>query len=222
MKTKKKKSSDLRYRLLKSAKEIILKEGIKKLTMRALASQVGVSRAAPYLHFENKDAILSTIAEEGFKDLTHTYRKINNDQSLGADKKLQQVGLAYINSAIDNPGVFTLMFSKEITKNKFSNKLVSIASETFTEFMNAVKAFQLEYNLTNLGFTSLVNYFWSTVHGLADLLINDQIHVTGEKSGYPTLLCVEDSKSDDEILSKMEFSELVLKNAIDTISNRLD
>ena len=66
---------DLRLRLLRTASEIISKEGLKKLTMRALSNQVGVSRTAPYRHFENKDALLLAIAEEGFNELRFSIEK---------------------------------------------------------------------------------------------------------------------------------------------------
>nr|NQU92530.1 TetR/AcrR family transcriptional regulator [Bacteroidota bacterium] len=106
---------DLRFRLLKTASEIISKEGLKKLTMRALSNQVGVSRTAPYRHFENKDALLLAIAEEGFNELTIRYQKINRDKSLDSLSRLQNIGLAYVEFAIKNPGAFRLMFGQEIT-----------------------------------------------------------------------------------------------------------
>ncbi len=207
-------TSDLRTRLLESATKIIRKEGIGKLTMRALAGQVGVSRTAPYLHFKSKAALLSAIAEGGFKQLTVNYQKINNDKSLSTEMKLQCIGLAYIRFAIDHPGVFSLMFSREIADNKSSGELLSSSSETFTVFIDVVKAFQIEWGLTDIDFISLVNQFWSTVHGLADLLINNQIQVVGEKHGYPTLIGGEVSDFEDETSAKIEFAEMILKTVV--------
>jgi len=44
-------------------------QGTEALTLRAAARSAGVSQAAPYRHFTNKEAILAAVAEEGFRSL---------------------------------------------------------------------------------------------------------------------------------------------------------
>jgi AcrR family transcriptional regulator len=44
-------------------------QGTEALTLRAVARLVGVSQAAPYRHFANKEAILAAVAEDGFRSL---------------------------------------------------------------------------------------------------------------------------------------------------------
>jgi len=210
---------DLRLRLLRTASEIISKEGLKKLTMRALSNQVGVSRTAPYRHFENKDALLLAIAEEGFNELTIQYRKINRDKSLDSLSKLQNIGLAYIEFAINNQGAFRLMFGQEITQQQRSAKLFSDASETFNEYLKAVKAFQDEMDITINDYSILANYSWAAVHGLATLLIDGQIQVLGKNYGLPTLLTDEKPNIMGHVPSMIDFSKQTLMNFWDVILN---
>ena len=210
---------DLRLRLLRTASEIISKEGLKKLTMRALSNQVGVSRTAPYRHFENKDALLLAIAEEGFNELTIQYRKINRDKSLDSLSKLQNIGLAYIEFAINNQGAFRLMFGQEITQQQRSPKLFSDASETFNEYLIAVKAFQDEMDITINDYSILANYSWAAVHGLATLLIDGQIQVLGKNYGLPTLLTDEKPNIMGHVPSMIDFSKQTLMNFWDVILN---
>lgn len=210
---------DLRLRLLRAASEIISNEGLKKLTMRALSNQVGVSRTAPYRHFKNKDALLLSIAEEGFNELTIRYRKINHDISLDSLSKLQNIGLAYIEFAIKNQGAFRLMFGQEITQQQGSGKLRSDASETFNEYLMAVKAFQDEMNITIDDYSILANYSWAAVHGLATLLIDGQIQVSGKNYGLPTLLTDEKPNIMDNVSSMIDFSKQTLMNFWDVILN---
>ena len=214
---KKYKSGDLRIRLLKTASEIISKESMKKLTMRALSNRVGVSRTAPYRHFENKDALLFAIAEEGFNELTMRYQKLNRDTSLDSLSRLQQIGLAYIKFAIHNPGAFRLMFGQEITQRERSEKLCSDARETFNEYLVAVKAFQEEKNITLSDYSVLANYFWTTVHGLSILLIDGQIQVSGENYGLPTLLTDDKTDIMGSVKSMIAFSKQTLSNFWDGI-----
>ncbi len=210
---------DLRLRLLKTASEIISKEGLKKLTMRALSNQVGVSRTALYRHFENKDALLLAIAEEGFNELTIWYQKINRDKSIDSLSRLQNIGLAYIEFAIKNPGAFRLMFGQEITQQQRPAKLCSDAKETFNEYLIAVKAFQDEKNITLGDYSILANYSWAAVHGLAILLIDGQIQVLGENYGLPTLLTDEKVIILGNVPSMIAFSKQTLMSFWDWILN---
>ena len=197
----------LRLKLLQTASEIISKQGLKTLTMRALSHQVGVSRTAPYRHFKNKDALLLAIAKEGFNELTDRYQKINRDNSIDSFSRLQNIGLAYIEFAINNPGAFKLMFGHEITRHQRPAELSSAARETFNEYLIAMKAFQEERNLASDDYSLLANYSWAAVHGLATLLIDGQIQVSGKNYGLPTLLTDERFTMMGKVQSMIDFSK---------------
>jgi hypothetical protein len=49
---------DLRRAVIEAALQLIAKKGIESLTLREIAQQVGVSRMAPYRHFESKAVLL--------------------------------------------------------------------------------------------------------------------------------------------------------------------
>jgi len=210
---------DLRLRLLKTASEILSEKGLKKLTMRSLSNKVGVSRTAPYRHFENKDALLLAIAEKGFNELTIRYKKINCDKSLDSLSKLQNIALAYIEFAIINPGPFRLMFGQEIIQHQRSEKLCSDARATFNEYLIAVKALQDEKNITTVDYSVLANYFWTIVHGLAILLIDGQVQIIGENCGLPTLLNDEKANIRGDIQSMIAFSKQTIMSFWDVKFN---
>src|SRR5262245_40005842 len=65
---------DLRRALLEAALELIRAEGQAVLTLREVARRAGVTHAAPYRHFKNKEALLAAVAEEGFRDMTQRMR----------------------------------------------------------------------------------------------------------------------------------------------------
>src|SRR5207247_4805691 len=60
---------DLPRALLDAALHIVETQGTQALTLRAAERSAGVSQAAPYRHFTNKEAILAAVAEEGFRSL---------------------------------------------------------------------------------------------------------------------------------------------------------
>ena len=66
---------DLPRALLDAALHIVETQGTGALTLRAAARSAGVSQAAPYRHFTNKEAILAAVAEEGFRSLMTAIRQ---------------------------------------------------------------------------------------------------------------------------------------------------
>lgn len=60
---------DLRRALIDAALRLLEAEGPEALSLRAAAREAGVSPAAPYHHFKDKDELLAAVAEEGYRDL---------------------------------------------------------------------------------------------------------------------------------------------------------
>ncbi len=210
---------ELRSKLLETAVEIISKQGIKKLTMRTLSQMVGVSRTAPYRYFVSKDALLFTLAKEGFEKLTLNYITINQNKADDSLNRLKNIGLTYIEFAINNPGQFRLMFGNDITKQKRSPELNKAASETFNQFLTAVEAYNVEYKTVSNDLTIFANYLWSTVHGLASLLIDNQILLSDDNYGKPTLFTDEAAGKVNDLKTIMVFSRQTLDNLWNLIKN---
>jgi len=104
---------DLRQALLDGAVRLIKEEGMREFSLRKLAAQVGVSHAAPYRHFDSKEAILATLMLEGHKRLrTCLLEARAHCSGKGIDKLLAQ-GRAYLEFARKNPGYLSVMFSRE-------------------------------------------------------------------------------------------------------------
>lgn len=60
---------DLRRALIGAALELVRQRGLDGFTLREAARIVGVSQAAPYRHFADKEALLAGVAEEGYRKL---------------------------------------------------------------------------------------------------------------------------------------------------------
>src|SRR3989442_15734452 len=66
---------DLPRALLDAALHTVKTQGTDALTLRAAARLAGVSQAAPYRHFANKEAILAAVAENVFRSLMAAMRR---------------------------------------------------------------------------------------------------------------------------------------------------
>src|SRR5277367_4436621 len=59
-----------RSRLLRVAREIVEKDGLAAVTLRAVGAAAGVSRGAPYRHFNDKSDLLAAVAAQALQTLT--------------------------------------------------------------------------------------------------------------------------------------------------------
>ncbi len=60
---------DLKSALITAALAAVEQDGPDAVSLRDLAQSLGVSRAAPYRHFADRDALLAAVAAQGFEDL---------------------------------------------------------------------------------------------------------------------------------------------------------
>src|SRR5512141_807362 len=93
---------DLENALIKAGVEILAKEGLGGLSLRKVAKRVGVSYAAPYAHFKDRQSLIAAISTEGFKQL---YAALDAAASAHADDPKQQLvdaALAYVQFALSN------------------------------------------------------------------------------------------------------------------------
>jgi AcrR family transcriptional regulator len=101
----------LRDQLLEAAYRIADLEGAEALSMRALAREAGVSSAAPFRHFPNKNELLDAIAEKAGVELD---RKVD-EAALECSDALTQfraMAVAYVRFAAEHPNLFDLIHSR--------------------------------------------------------------------------------------------------------------
>jgi AcrR family transcriptional regulator len=66
---------DLRPSLVRAATEVLEQQGISGLSLRGAARRAGVSHAAPYRHFPDREALLAVVAAQGYARLGEVLRE---------------------------------------------------------------------------------------------------------------------------------------------------
>jgi len=103
---------DLANALVTAALRQIEKDGAEALSLRELAQSLDVSRAAPYRHFEDRDALLAAVAARGFEDLVAAYDVALASPGDGR-ARLYALSRAYFDFATGRPGLYRLMFESD-------------------------------------------------------------------------------------------------------------
>lgn len=166
---------DLKNALIKAGVKILAKEGVSGLSLRKVAKQAGVSHAAPYSHFEDKQALIAAISTEGFKQL---FKQIETARSMHLEDPstlLKETARAYIQFALNEPDRFKLMFSSVIEKEKAYPDFVAASQNNFRQLVEVVELCQ-QAGMLKPGESSLMAVsVWGSVHGLIMLILEGQI-----------------------------------------------
>ena len=94
---------DLKNALIQAGVEILAEEGLGGLSLRKVAKQAGVSHAAPYSHFKDKQALIAAISTEGFKQLHTKIRAVLKKHQAEPEILLVETAWAYLQFALNEP-----------------------------------------------------------------------------------------------------------------------
>jgi AcrR family transcriptional regulator len=90
-----------RAEILDAARELLLEVGPEGLSLRQVARRADFSPAALYTYFPSKDALIASLFAESFERLDAYLRRVPGD--LTPDRRLVELGLAYMEFATDSP-----------------------------------------------------------------------------------------------------------------------
>ncbi len=162
---------NLRVALLTAAEDMLERDGMVALSLRAVAKRAGVSHAAPYRHFTNKQALLEALADAGFEALE---RAIDEAAAKHPDDPRQQLldtGATYVREAVARPQRAQLMFGGSLGFEASQGA----AHSAFEALVHVVRRGQKAGLFEPAPTRELVLTVWSAAHGLAMLIVGQQI-----------------------------------------------
>lgn len=96
---------------MRAASELLDEGGPGAVTLRAVGARAGVSRGAPYGHFENKGHLLTELAVDAWNSLADEVERLRADPDATPSVRLQRALLALIEVGRRQPHLYELMFS---------------------------------------------------------------------------------------------------------------
>jgi len=97
-------------RIITAAQGIAEREGWGAVTVRRLAEEIEYSQPVLYSHFANRDAIVTAVALQGFREIAAVLRTVAENATT-AEAALAQVAAAYLAFAIDRSALYEAMFT---------------------------------------------------------------------------------------------------------------
>ena len=151
---------NLKKELIERGLEFIDQHGVENLSMRKLADLCGVSSAAPYAHFRNKEDYLievqQYITDQFVETLQETVKRTRDQKKI-----LLNLGKKYVIFFYENPLYYHFLF--------FYGKIDLVNYQPYQLFTGISSEFFTAMGVEKKNIRPVTLALWSMVHGLAGL-----------------------------------------------------
>ena len=161
---------DLREALVQAAYDLVTMHGAENFTLAEACRLAGVSTAAPYKHFKDRDEVLGLIVTRGFDRMSEQSMRAVEAAGVGTLAGIVAMGRAYVDFAVANEKLFRLMFGQHPVI-KSDEEVIGEGMGCFSKVIAQV-AIYCEHNGVPGNPDELAVRLWTFVHGAASLLID--------------------------------------------------
>lgn len=160
---------NLKQALVDATIDLVVEKGPTGFTLAEAAKKAGVSAAAPYRHFEGREALIAEVALQGFDifaDLMEFAYSKGGGTALGA---FEATGRAYQRFAKKNPGHYICMFESGLSVNA-SPELTTAANRGFAVLNRASEELLQSVPPEKRPPAMMVSqHIWAMSHGIVEL-----------------------------------------------------
>jgi len=174
----------LRDALVEAARTLVTERGPAGFTLAEAAKRVGVTAAAPYRHFSDRNELMGELAGRGFQIFGERLARAWDDGRPNVLEAFRRMGAAYLAFAQEEPGLYAAMFGNVQTlAAPGPGAAADAALETLRK---ASVAILRSYGAPESAARDLALEIWAYSHGVAMLAVSG--HVAASKGCHPAVL----------------------------------
>jgi len=160
---------NLKEALIRAALELIAQKGPAGFTFAEAARWAGVSPAAPYRHFRDRDELLIDVARRGFDQFESVLARAWDAGRPDAFAALDRIGKAYLQFARSEPAYYSAMFEAGIPPEA-SPELQDGTERAFAVLRTAIERLIATTPVRNRPPVLMMTlHIWALSHGIASL-----------------------------------------------------
>jgi AcrR family transcriptional regulator len=160
---------NLREALIKAALTLISEKGPGGFTFAEAARAAGVSPAAPYRHFKDRDALIADVARQGFDAFADAMDAAWDGGRPNPRAAFDRIGRTYLRFAREEPAYFSAMFESGLPLAEFP-ELRQSGDRAFDTLKTACEAVAAEFPPEKRPPPFMMAlHIWSLSHGIAAL-----------------------------------------------------
>jgi AcrR family transcriptional regulator len=156
----------LRAALVSAALELLEESGETELSLRAVARRAGVSPAAPYRHYADREALVSAVAAVGYRELAQRLAAAHPSPS--TPEQLASVAIAYVQFALERPALFRIMFGEPCDRDNDERVEATAAVSAYVRSI-------AQRTFPQADAEAIATAIWALVHGLAFLYLDRKL-----------------------------------------------
>jgi AcrR family transcriptional regulator len=160
---------NLKEALVRAALELIAQKGPAGFTFAEAARWAGVSPAAPYRHFRDRDELLADVARRGFDQFAAVLTRAWDDGRPDPSTAFDRVGKAYLQFARSEPAYYSAMFEAGIPPDS-SPELREAGERVFAVLRSATERLVVGMPAQRRPpVLMMALHIWAMSHGVASL-----------------------------------------------------
>lgn len=165
--------ADFRDRLCAAAERLFAEHGPDGVTMRQLASELGVSPMTPYRYFKDKEAILAAVRTNGFTRFAQALEAAYDSDSDPMARSLA-VGEAYVKFALEEPAAYRLMFDLMQSHEGDYPDLVAAEARARLTLTRHIQGL-IDAGVLKGDPLMIAHMFWAALHGTLVLQLSGKL-----------------------------------------------
>lgn len=159
---------NLREALVEATRMLLAEKGPQGFTLADAARRAGVSPAAPYRHFADREALLAEVARRGFEAFVARL----SGSGAAPGEAFRSMGRAYLAFAREEPGYYSAMFSAALPEGPEGPPE---AQGAFRMLVDAIAASVATRGARLDDARSLALQVWGLSHGIATLAASGRL-----------------------------------------------
>lgn len=162
------KPKDVRAALVAEAVALTAAHGPQRVSVREVQRKVGVSPAAAYKHYRDREALLVAVGQRASAQLADTIDTAMDGQS-GAEARFRAGCRAYVEFALANPGLFRAILLTDETVEQIAQPAAAAIGQSGR---GPYELLQIALSQLPFGSADDAPLVWAACHGLAVLLLD--------------------------------------------------
>jgi AcrR family transcriptional regulator len=179
----------LKEQLLEAVRQLVEEKGPDSFSIAEACRRAGVSTAAPYKHFRDRDEILRGVVLAAMHRMGEAMQAAADAHPPGDPERVVALGKSYIDFARNEPGVFTLMFG--LTGSHADDAELAEEGQGKFEIVCRVVAEHLRLPSDHPEVSARAYALWCAVHGHAFLVLDgkaDKTKISVDEDAYLRLV----------------------------------
>lgn len=176
---------DLKAALVEATRKLVESKGADHFSVAEACREAGVSTAAPYRHFRDREEMLAEVAFQGMARKRALMEKALASHPADSLNRIAALGRVYVEFARSEPGVFRLIFGR--SESEAHDRLRAEGPRHYGLVEDAVAAYlrrpDIDDDVRRRAFL-----LWTFVHGLSFLYIDDKVSVAEHEPNLDAVL----------------------------------